>query len=158
MGLCAQWTSEWGASASREEMAKKYVKGIDFCIKHDFPSVEVIKRDFGDIMHDYGVYADEDVHLRHPAMVVLNGKCTGSLECGNYDASNIYVRHNSEVVIRVKELAYVHISIYDKAKVTVECAATAKCFIYKYGGNISAKGNVVIRDRTEAGIFPVKQP
>lgn len=44
LGLCAQWTAEWQDGTSKDEMVEKFVEGIDFCIQHNWPSVEVMKR------------------------------------------------------------------------------------------------------------------
>lgn len=147
LGLCAQWTAEWENGTSKDEMVEKFVRGLDFCIQHNFPSTEVMKKDFGDVIHKHGVYVDEEVHLRHPKTIVLNGRCRGSLYCGDFDAGNIYVRHDTDVTIRVDGHAYVHISVYDKAKVNVMCAPSAKCFIYQYGGEIKTDGKSIVRDR-----------
>lgn len=51
LGLCNQWYDEWG-SASKADLARKFIDGLDFCIANDWPSVDVIKRDFGDVIHD----------------------------------------------------------------------------------------------------------
>ena len=63
LGLCAEWTAEWRDGITKDEMAEKYVRGIDFCITHDWPSCDVIKKEFGDVMHNHGVYVDESVRL-----------------------------------------------------------------------------------------------
>ena len=73
MGLCKQWTSEWSKDSSRDELIDKFVRGLDFCIEHDWPSVDVMKRDFGDVIHRHGVYADERVDLDDASTVVLHG-------------------------------------------------------------------------------------
>ena len=148
LGLCAQWTAEWENGTSKDEMVEKFVTGLDFCIQHNFPSTEVMKKDFGDVIHKHGVYVGEEVHLQHPKIVVLNGRCGGSILCGGYDAGNIYVRHNSNVTIRIDGHAYVHISVYDDAIVNVSCAPSAKCFIYKYGGETKTDGKTIVRDRS----------
>lgn len=150
LGLCAQWTAEWGKDTTKGDMVEKFVAGLDFCIQHDFPSTEVMKRDFGDVMHDYGVYVDESVHLTDPKTLVLNGRCDASVKCGRLAASDIYVRHKSKLRIAVERGSYVHVSVYDDTETAIECGPGAKCFVYRYGGKVAAsgEGQTVIRERT----------
>lgn len=152
LGLCAQWTAEWGKDTTKRDMAEKFVTGLDFCIQHDWPSTEVIKRDFGDVMHEYGVYVDENVHLTDPKTMVLNGRCEAHIYCGRFAASNIYVRHKSTAQVTVARGAYVHVSAYDKADVEIICEPGAKCFVYKYGGKVktAGEGRVTVREREHA--------
>ena len=70
LGLCAQWTAEWHDNSSKHEMVEKFVKGIDFCIGKNWPSTKDMKKYFGDVIHDHGVYVDEMQtrecqHVRH---------------------------------------------------------------------------------------------
>ncbi len=148
LGLCQQWTDEWGV-ATKYEMAEKFIDGLDFCIAHNWPTVETIKNEFGDIMHEYGVYADETVHTTGDGTIVINGHCDGSVTFDGMSVGNLYVRHTSEIRVNVCGYSYVHISVYDDASVEVVCDATAKCFVYHYGGKVDAKSsNVIIRERT----------
>ena len=45
LGLCEQWTNSWG-NPSEQELINKFLHGIDFCIKHDYPTNEYIKKNF----------------------------------------------------------------------------------------------------------------
>ena len=42
LGLCQEWTSKWN-NESKESLVEKYVKGIDFCIEHNYPSLAFMK-------------------------------------------------------------------------------------------------------------------
>lgn len=44
LGLCDKWQEEWTAQTTKEEMIEKFIRGQDFCIKHDWPSVSQIKK------------------------------------------------------------------------------------------------------------------
>lgn len=147
LGLCKLWTEEWG-NADKHAMCEKFIDGLDFCIKHDWPSVDVIKNEFGDVMHEHGVYADESVDIEDEGTIVLNGHCKGSVRVVDSSVGNIYVRHSSSVRIDVKDYAYAHVSVYDDASVVVSCELTARCFVYHYGGSVKVEGkNVIIRER-----------
>lgn len=153
LGLCAQWTAEWTDGTTKDEMAEKFVQGLDFCIEHDWPSTEVMKKDFGDVMHRHGVYVDERVSVRDTDTLILNGRCDASVTYSGASVGNVYVRHTSHAKIRVMGFAYVHVSVYDGAKVEVECERLAKCFVYRYGGEVKSSGNVVVRERDFAEVY-----
>ena len=45
-GLCTQWQGDWQNNKSQQELIGMYIRGIDFCIEHDYPTVEYIKGNF----------------------------------------------------------------------------------------------------------------
>lgn len=147
LGLCAEWTAEWKDGSSKDEMAEKYVTGIDFCIAHNWPSCDFIKKNFGDVMHRHGVYVDETVRLHNPKTVILNGRCDATITCDGYAVTNVYVRHDSKLSIICKQMANVRINVLDSSDVRVVCDKFAKVFVYKYSGMTLVNGNVVVRDR-----------
>lgn len=148
LGLCQQRTKEWKDGTSKDEMVRKFIRGIDFCIEHNWPSVQVIKRDFGDVIHNHGVYADENVVACNAPIIILNGECVAELEYTWTAAGEVYVRHKSKAKISVRGVARCFVSVYDESEVSVECEEGAKCFIYLYGGHVKSKdGDVIIRDK-----------
>lgn len=148
LGLCAQWTAEWQDNTSKDDMVEKFVRGIDFCIGRDWPLAKDIKKYFSDVIHNHGVYVDENVNLRNPKMVILNGECVANITYDWMDSGEIYVRHNSSLHLKVKGLSRVFVNLLDGAELRVICEDSAKCFVYQYGGNImKTTGHIVIRDR-----------
>ena len=148
LGLCAQWTADWHDNSSKHEMVEKFVKGIDFCIGRNWPSTKDMKKYFGDVIHDHGVYVDENVDLKNPKTVILNGECVANISYDWMDSGEIYVRHNSSLYLKVNGFSRVFVNMLDGAELHVECEDTAKCFVYQYGGTVvKATGPVNIRDR-----------
>lgn len=147
LGLCAQWTADWKDNSSKDEMVRKFVRGIDFCIAHDWPSVKVMRDCFGDVIHNHGVYADENVNLCNPRIVILNGECVANIEYDRICAGEIYVRHNCTLYLRAGILSKVTVNVYDNAKVHVKCDGAASCRVYMYGGSVNGDEDVIIRDR-----------
>ena len=147
-GLCEQWTNSWG-NPNEQELINKFLHGIDFCIAHDYPSNEFIKKSFNkEDLHRNNIYIDEDVQRRNPRqIVVLQGKCTGQLLFDGYTCSDVYVRHNSEVTIDCSRLSKIFISVYDNAKVNVTQRDGAAVYVYLHGENcsIESDGEVMIR-------------
>lgn len=148
LGLCAQWTADWQDNSSKDEMVEKFVNGIDFCIARNWPSTKDMKKYFGDVMRNHGVYVDENVNLVNPKIVILNGECVANVSYEWMDSGEIYVRHNSSLYLKVCGISRVFVNIHDDAELHVECEEGAKVFVYQYGGKIlKAEGSVNVRDR-----------
>lgn len=148
LGLCAEWTAEWKDGTDKDEMAEKFVRGIDFCISHDWPSVRDIKKYFGDVMHSHGVYADENVSAQNPSVLILNGCCVADVSYDTFGAGQIYARHETSARITVRGMSKVFVDVHDNASVTIDCDEYSRCFVFRYGGNVRATGNVTVKDRT----------
>lgn len=148
LGLCRQWTQEWADGTTKDEMVEKFVRGLDFCIKHDWPSPEVMQRDFGDVMHKYGVWANEPVCVKNTPTVVLNGACQCDAVYDGCASGDIYVRHTSTLNLRIGFLAKAFVTMRDQSRVSIEAEEGTTVCVYQYGGEImSLKGNVKVRDK-----------
>lgn len=137
-GLCEKWQREWGENPSPKELIEKYKKGIDFCIAHDWPSPDFAKRHFGGIMHDYGIYVNENVEIEDAnGVYVLLGKCTGVIKSVWFSLADIYILHDSDVKIVASDGAKMYVNKSTSAK--VNCVkhdnAEIKEYIIKTGEN-----------------------
>lgn len=146
LGLCTEWTEEWG-NPTKDELVDKYVRGIDFCIKHNYPSCEYMKKNFDGVMQKHGVFVDERVDLKNPSMVIANGRTYGKIVYDAYSVGTLYVRHDSDLTIEASDNAFVTIETYDNCTVSVIQRGKAKVFVYNHGGNIQASGKVVVKNR-----------
>lgn len=149
-GLCDQWYGEWSGAESDQELIDKYLKGLDFCIKHDYPSTDMICALFGaEMLRKNHIYTNETFVEEKNAkpVVVLNGNTCGELEFDGYAVSSVYVRHVSDVKIKVADHAVVSVSLYDAANAYVECAEGATVYVYVRSANakVQANGNVRVR-------------
>lgn len=147
LGLCEKWTNGWG-NPSKDELVEKYIKGIDFCIEHNYPGNDFIKKHFGVTAEKYGIFTDKFIELYNPDITVLNGSCVGSIVFDGYSVGTIYIRHDSNVRIVCRDQAFISIRLYDKAFVSL-INDRAKVYLYQYGGGFCISGSeVVIRDKT----------
>lgn len=146
LGLCTEWTNEWG-NPTKDELVYKYVRGIDFCIRHNYPSCEYMKKNFDGIMQKHGVFVDEEINLKNARIVIANGKTCGKIVYDSYSVGTLYVRHDSDLTIEVSDNAFVTIETYDNCKVSVSQKGNAKVFVYRYGGDIQTSGKVVVKNR-----------
>lgn len=145
LGLCAEWTKDWGMP-DKDELCDKYIRGIDFAIEHDYPSLDYMKANFDGIMQKHGIYVSEELHLLNPSMVIANGKCYGAVYFDCYTVGRLYVRHNSDLSIIASGNSKVFISMYDQCRMNVICRENAKVYVYRHGGYIEYEGEVRIRE------------
>ena len=75
-GLCRLWRGKLKAGMSIESMIQLYIRGIDFCISEDYPTLEFIRANFKGKCELYGAFVDDEIEMRRNAPdTVLNGEC-----------------------------------------------------------------------------------
>lgn len=100
LGLCEQWTNEWG-NPDQDELCEKFVRGLDFCIKHNWPDVEFIKNNFDlDLIERHGIYVRDGAAINKKYVVVL-GDAIVDVVMLEPIPCDITVLHNATVNIRL---------------------------------------------------------
>lgn len=151
LGLCSQWTREWTTS-DYDELCEMYKDGIDFCIEHNYPTTEYMKKHFGGVMEKHGIYVDDNVcvdNINH-LVYILNGKTNADFKLKDFDVCEVYVRHNSTLNIECLGQSKVYVNVYDNAKVNVkQKGAMSRCVVSRYSPNVVVShygDNVRVRD------------
>ena len=134
-GLCRLWQMKLKPGLNVEELAKLYVRGIDFCIINDYPTLDFIRDNFKGKCELYGVFVDdEERSIKNLPDVVLNGNCKSMMEYDGYTVSRIYARHNSKVSVNVSDHAIVTIDAFDNTDLVVAVAGKdAQVMVNMYG-------------------------
>ena len=134
-GLCSQYQGLIDRSQSIEALVRLFIRGIDFCIKHDYPTLEFMRENFKGKSEPYGGYVDDEITgLRNAPDVVLNGNCKALLEYDEYSVSRLYVRHGSQAAINVSDHAMLTIDAFDNSHLVVAVAGgNAQVLVNKYG-------------------------
>lgn len=142
LGLCGKWQATWTRDTGVDGMLRMFVDGQDFCIKHDWPGVDVLKKYGGERLKAHGVYADEEFEARNTPVLIAVGECKGRLAVDVRNVATAYVRHKSRVRIEAKGGARVFVEAYDEACVEVEKEDDAKVFVYRHGEKTFVTGKV----------------
>lgn len=134
-GLCQPWQNKLRDGVSMKRLVDLYVRGIDFCIKNDYPTLDFIRENFKSKCEPYGVFVDEqDLELRNVPDVVLQGDCKGTLSYGGYSVCRAFIRHQSEAAIKVSGYACITIDVYDDAYLNLETVgSSSKVWVNVYG-------------------------
>ena len=152
LGLCDKWQDEWDIRSTKEELINKYIKGIDFCIKHDYPSKDFIKDCFPKyLLNSKGIFVDEkngdSDDFSKAETVVLLGECRAAICYSSPCSKSVYIRHKSYADISVLGGAVAFIEMYDDSHLNLYTDMDSKAFVYLHGGSVESAGNVVVRDR-----------
>ena len=148
LGLCDEWYKEWQKNESKQDLIRKYIRGIDFCIMHDYPSLDFARKNFDRrLLCDNGIFLDVMINDKNIPKAILLGNTVGALFYSDDYVGNVYVRHVSNVSIIAKGASKVFVETYENCIVSVKASEEAKVFVYHHSGEISTEGNVVIRER-----------
>ncbi|WP_280646686.1 MULTISPECIES: hypothetical protein [unclassified Dysgonomonas] len=120
---------------SIESMVKLFIRGIDFCISEDFPTLEFIRVNFKGKCEQYGAFVDDEVNGRKNAPdTVLNGNCKAMMEYDGFTVSRIFIRHNSQAAVIASDNAMVTIDAFDNSNLAVATAGnSSQIFVNLYG-------------------------
>jgi len=117
-GLCDEWYAEWSDDDTIDGCLERYVRGFDFSIKNDYPSIDFIRKNFRkDDLHRHNIYIDDQVSLDGDnGYYIFLGNCNATLAVDGLKAVTVYVRHNSEVNVTASNGAKVFVRYYDNSK------------------------------------------
>lgn len=135
-GLCRLWQMKLREGLDMKDLTQLYIRGIDFCISEEYPTLDFIREHFKGKCEPYGVYVDDEVgQLKNVPDVVLNGDCKAMLEYDGYTVSRVFVRHGSKAAINVGDNAHVTVDIFDNSDVVIATAGHEAKVIVKVYGN-----------------------
>lgn len=119
LGLCEQWQNEWG-NPDVNELCKKFIRGLDFCIKHDYPSLDYIREHFDqkDVERN-GIFFQGKNNAVAGQHAIIMGDAEIDLYVLDNQICDIYTRHNAVLNIHLGKDAYAYISVLDHSTVNV---------------------------------------
>ena len=142
-GLCQLYQTKLGACSSVEELVKLFIKGIDFCVNNDFPTLDFMRENFKGKSEPYGAFVDDEVDASNLTHAVLNGACLACLDYNGYKVARVYARHTSVAAVTVSGHAIVTIDAFDKSELHVAVAGNdARVLVNVYGdAKVECLGN-----------------
>ena len=147
LGACQQGYRELLSATSKHDLCHSYIKNLDFCLEHNFPSNDYIRKHFKGIMEEQGIYLDDVIELHNLRMCITLGKTNGRIILSEYSVAEIYAKHQSALNIVAKDNAFVMVDIYDDAVVNVCASDRAQVCVNRHGGKITynATGDAVVK-------------
>ena len=151
-GLCDQWYDEWKDDCSEAALAEKMFKGLDFCIKHHWPSNEFIKDNFSlEFRRKVNVFVDDSRSVVNPEQSLVLGTSNVTLRYNGNSHGNIYVRDNSKVTVTAKNRSFVIVHLFDNSHVEASQFDSARIVLIRHSQDVTfiAGKNVTIKEELD---------
>ena len=133
-GLCQLYQLKLRGCKDVEALVKLFIKGIDFCVNNNYPTLEFMRQNFKGKAEAYGGYVDDEVNEVNQPNAVLNGECKGKLKYTGYSVSRLILRHTSKAAVNVEDHAYLTIDAFDNTHLYLAVAGSnAEGIVNVYG-------------------------
>lgn len=161
LGLCDEWYGNWKDETNQEKLCEMYKKGLDFCIKHRWPSKQFILQHFslefrranGVLIDDTRSYPERDETTRRLIYIreyVLLGKSHATLRYSfRPHVCNVWVCDDSDVKVFVKYGAFIMIHLFDNASADIETDMVSKVSVIRHSRNCKIKKEGVVNVKDE---------
>lgn len=149
LGLCKQWQDNWMQNKSRDELLRMFIRGLGFCIEHNWPSSQWIVGNFAPNelqMHNIFV-ANKSLNTSLSSCVSYFKECSGEVMFDRYSVSTIYCVDCSNLTFKFENGARSFIHVHN-SKIGVNAESNLSLVrVYLHGDTAKAEtvGNVAIR-------------
>ena len=107
-GICTPWLNELKTLENKDALVDMYIRGLDFCIAHDYPSNDFIRRHFKGTMETHGVFLDDAIELQNQCKCIALGETTGRVAADGYSVVEVWAKHQSSLNITAKDNAWLY--------------------------------------------------
>jgi len=159
VGLCDEWYDKWEDETDKEGLIDKYLRGLDFCIKHRWPTKTFIKQNFSqDFLRRHGILVDDtrsypirDENRRQMYLkeYVLLGSSHATIRYSfRPHMCQVWVCDNADVTVYVKYGAFVLVHLFGKSTADVHTDLVSKATVIRHTPDIKVKkeGIVTVKD------------
>lgn len=149
LGLCQEWQNLWSKDWSREKMVEQMYKGLDFCLKHHYPSNDYILKHFDqDFRRQSNVFVNDKYSVINPKQSLTLGNSDITYRFNATAIGNVHIRDNATARVFAKNRSFVIVHIYDKATVMAQQFDKAKIIVIKHSKEVKviAEANVTVKE------------
>lgn len=148
-GLCDTWYNKWKDNTSNESLVAKMYKGLDFVLKHHWPSNAFIKENFSqDFLRESHVFVDDKHSVVNPNQSLVLGDSEITFRYNAAGHGEIHIRDNSSVKLSAKNRSFVIVHLYENAHIEAIQSDTATLTLIKHSHDVSVvtDGNVTVKE------------
>ena len=150
LGLCQPWQDSWKKDWSNVKMVEKMYKGMDFCLKHHWPSNDFITRHFDlGFLRQYNVFVNDKYSVCNPKQSLVLGSSEITFRYNAWYNGSIHIRDNSSVKIYARNKSFVIIHLYEKAYIEAEQTDKATIVIIKHSPDVTIVADTNIKVKEE---------
>ena len=149
LGLCNDWQNLLNKDWSNEKMAERMFKGLDFCLKHHFPSNEYLSKHFEkDFLRKCNVFVNDKYSVLDPQNCLALGTSEIIVRYNGNSHGIIHFRDNSNVKIIAKGRSFVIVHLFEKSYVMAEQKDMAKIVLVKHSPDVTivADNNIKVNE------------
>ena len=118
-GMCEKFQNEW-VEPTAAELCRMFFRGSDFCIEHDWPSMEMARKFFSiEELTANGIYIEDGTSEGQSNVAVLDN-AEVHIYVAPFKICDVYARHNSKVHLHLSTGSFCYISVLDNAEVHVD--------------------------------------
>jgi len=142
--LCQPWQDNW--KGDLDSLMSMYKRGIDFCVEHDYPSLDIIRRYLKGKTEDYNVFidAESEVSVYSDTVIVL-GDSKIKLWVADYGVVSLYLLHSAEVTVICGPHSSISVETYNDSKLKVR--QTSKVSVFRYDDSVVEGDNLKLFNR-----------
>lgn len=153
-GIYEDALKRWKDDMTIDETLEFYKGILDFVIENKWPTADFMLEMFGrEELEKHHIYIQsENIDSgRFSDTVIVQSGSTGEFHFGGYDAINMWVLDDSEVLVSGSMYAYVFVHACDNSHVTVEKSGSARVIVKKHGKNsvVITSGDVKFIDGSD---------
>ncbi len=149
LGLCGDWQDLWNRNWSKEKMIERMFRGLDFCLKHHYPSNDFIIKHFDRVLlRKNFVFVNDKFSTMNPKESLILGTSDITMRYNCWNHGYIHIRDNSSVKLVAKNRSFVIAHLYENASIEAEQYDKAKIVLVKHSDKvtITAEDNIKIRE------------
>ena len=160
LGLCDMWYGQWKDDTDKDELVSMFHRGLDFCLKHRWPSKSFITQHFPqDFLRDNGILVDDtrsypvrdsNRRLVHLKEFVLFGDSYATLRYAyRPHMCNVWVCDTSSVKVDVKYGAFILIHLFDNTSAEIKTDLVSSVTVIRHSKDVKIKkkeGIVTVKD------------
>jgi len=157
LGLCQEWQNSWSKDWSKEKMVERFYKGLDFCLKHHYPSNDYILKHFDlEFRRQSNVFVNDRYSVCNPKQSLVLGDSDITFRYNAWGNGSIHVRDNSSAKIYARNKSFVIVHLYENACVTAEQTDKATIVLIKHSHNVTINADAKIKVREEYDYLKLK--
>lgn len=119
-GMCEEFRDELReGEKTTAELCAMYHRGLDFCIEHNYPSMDIVLDYFDqDEIMRYGIYSRSGVSEGQSNVVALGNSCVDVYVPAN-GVCDLTLQHGSSAVLHLGEQSMCYVSMHGTSSVEV---------------------------------------
>lgn len=150
LGLCDEWQTLWNKDWDKEKMVKMMFRGLDFCIKHHYPSNDFLQKNFDlRFLRDSNIFVNDKYSIVNPKECLILGNSEITIRFNSSSFGFVHLRDDSSANIYAKNRSCTIVHLYEKAKVNAWQFDRGRIVLVKHSPYVSINAGADIKIREE---------